>query len=282
MTGPALALVVAAAGLHALWNALAKRSGDLVAFFCLTSAVAALVLAAPAAWIVARDGLRAAGAPFIVATVALHELYFYGLARAYGSGAYSAVYPVARGLGVALVPVIAFAALDERVSSVGALGIGLVAGGIVAVQFATGAPPSALAAGLGWAAATSVVIAGYSLVDKAGVARIHPVPYIALMEAGTAVCLQPAARRRVGALDREWRARPHSIVAVGAMSALAYLLVLFAFQLSKAAYVVASRELSIPFSAVIGSLWLGEGRLGPRLAAASVILAGVLCVAFAR
>ena len=210
-------------------DALAKRSGDLVAFFCLTSAVAALVLAAPAAWIVARDGLRAAGAPFIVATVALHALYFYGLARAYGSGAYSAVYPVARGLGVALVPVIAFAALDERVSSVGALGIGLVAGGIVAVQFATGASPSALAAGLGWAAATSVVIAGYSLVDKAGVARIHPVPYMALMEAGTAVCLLPAARRRVGALDREWRARPRSIVAVGAMSALAYLLVLFAF-----------------------------------------------------
>ena len=129
---------------------------------------------------------------------------------------------------------------------------------------------------------TSVVIAGYSLVDKAGVARIHPVPDMALMEAGTAVCLLPAARRRVGALEREWRARPRSIVAVGAMSALAYLLVLFAFQLSKAAYVVASRELSIPFSAVIGSLWLGEGRLGPRLAAASVILAGVLCVAFAR
>src|SRR5438105_3078028 len=115
VTGPALALVVAAAGLHALWNALAKRSGDLVAFFCLTSAVAALVLAAPAAWIVARDGLRAAGAPFIVATVALHALYFYGLARSYGSGAYSAVYPVARGLGVALVPVLACAApLDRR------------------------------------------------------------------------------------------------------------------------------------------------------------------------
>src|SRR6266446_7599810 len=212
VTGPALALVVGAAGLHALWNALAKRSGDLVAFFCLTSAVAALGLAAPAAWIVARDGLRAAGAPFIVATVALHALYFYGLARAYRSGAYSAVYPVARGLGVALVPVIAFAALDERVSSVGALGIGLVAGGIVAVQFASGAPPSALAAGLGWAVATSVVIAGYLLVDKAGVARIHPVPYMALMEAGTAVCLLPAARRR--AAGSKHTAVPASISAM--------------------------------------------------------------------
>jgi len=287
VTAPALALVVAAAMLHASWNALAKRSGDQVAFFGLASLVAVLVLAAPAAWIVARDGIRSAAAPFIVATIALHVLYFYGLGRAYSAGAYSAVYPVARGLGVALVPVIALGALDERVSLMGAIGIGLVAAGIVVVQIAATtpsalAPSSALAAGLQWSAMTGVVIACYSLVDKAAVARIHPVPYMVLMEVGTGLCLLLAARRRAGALAHEWRARRSSIIAVGAMSSLAYLLVLFAFQLSKAAYVVASRELSIPISAVLGSLWLGEGRLAPRLAAASVILAGVLCVALAR
>ena len=64
------------------------------------------------------------------------------------------------------------------------------------------------------------------------------------------------------------------------MNLTAYLLVLFAFRLSKAGYVVAARELSILFSAVIGSLWLGEGRLLPRLARASV--AGVALVALAR
>lgn len=47
-------------------------------------------------------------------------------------------------------------------------------------------------------------------------------------------------------------------------------------------YVVAARELSIVFSTIIGSLWLGEGRLGPRLLGAGVILAGVACVALAR
>ena len=35
-------------------------------------------------------------------------------------------------------------------------------------------------------------------------------------------------------------------------------------------------------AALIGSLWLGEGRLAPRLAGASVVLAGVVCVALAR
>ena len=66
------------------------------------------------------------------------------------------------------------------------------------------------------------------------------------------------------------------------MNLTSYLLVLFAFRLSKVGYVVAARELSIPFSAFIGSLWLGEGPLLPRLAGASIVLAGVVCVALAH
>jgi drug/metabolite transporter (DMT)-like permease len=65
------------------------------------------------------------------------------------------------------------------------------------------------------------------------------------------------------------------------MNLTAYLLVLFAFRLSKTGYVVAGRELSIVFSMLIGSLWMREGRLGPRLLGASIILAGVSCVAVA-
>jgi len=45
---------------------------------------------------------------------------------------------------------------------------------------------------------------------------------------------------------------------------------------------VAARELSIVLSALIGSLWLREGSLAPRLAGAAVVLAGVACIAMAR
>src|SRR5262249_47436060 len=84
------------------------------------------------------------------------------------------------------------------------------------------------------------------------------------------------------ALADEWRRRWGTILVASAMNLTSYLLVLFAFRLSKVGYVVASRELSILFSAFIGSLWLGEGRLAPRLAGASIVLARVICVAFAR
>src|SRR3990172_3581673 len=76
----------------------------------------------------------------------------------------------------------------------------------------------------------------------------------------------PPPRRAAGG---EWGVRWGAIVVASTMNLTAYLLVLFAFRLSKAGYVVAARELSILFSAVIGSLWLGQGRLLPRLPGAS-------------
>ena len=129
---------------------------------------------------------------------------------------------------------------------------------------------------------TGLTIASYSLVDKAGVARLHPMPYIALMGLGLSAILSPVVLADRHALAHEWRQRWRTILVASAMNLTSYLLVLFAFRLSKVGYVVASRELSILFSAFIGSLWLGEGRLAPRLTGASIVLAGVICVAFAR
>jgi drug/metabolite transporter (DMT)-like permease len=94
--------------------------------------------------------------------------------------------------------------------------------------------------------------------------------------------LQAAVLAPSRALRAEWAVNGRAILAASTMNLTAYLLVLFAFQLSKAAYVVAERELSIVLSALIVSLWLREGPLRPRLAGAAVILAGVACVAVAR
>jgi drug/metabolite transporter (DMT)-like permease len=286
MTGTALMLVVGAAVLHAAWNALAKRGRDPVAFLWLASAVAAPALLPWAAPQLLAGGVPAAAVPFVVATIVLHAIYFYALGRAYATGAYSIVYPIARGLGVALVPVLAWRLLGERLSPLGVAGIALVIGGVLLLHRIGGRPAHVEAAAVGqaslWAVLTGCTIASYSIVDKVGVARLHPVPYMLLMELGCVVAFAPFMWSRPGRARAEWRANRWTIVATGVMSAGAYTLVLFAFQLSKAGYVVASRELSIVLSALIGSVLLGEGRLPPRLAAASVVLAGVACVALAR
>jgi drug/metabolite transporter (DMT)-like permease len=273
-----------AALLHAGWNALAKRGGDPVVFLWCVGGLATALYCPVGLWVLAQRGLPLAAVPFVVATVVLHSLYFFTLGRAYRAGDFSLVYPVARGLGVALVPMLALALFEERLSPLGATGVGLVAAGIFSLHWRPGAWTRAalLASGTGWAIATGVLIASYSLVDKAGVARLHPIPYIWLMEAGAVILLTPVALARRGAIGHEWRDNWRTITLAAVMSPTGYLLVLFAFQLSKTAYVVAAREMSIVLSAIIGSVWLGEGSLGRRLLGSAVVLAGVACVALAR
>jgi multidrug transporter EmrE-like cation transporter len=282
LTLAALGLIVCAAGLHAGWNAMAKRGGDAVVFLWLATVSSTALLLPPGLWYLATEGIAAAAVPFVIATVFVHAFYFYALGRSYASGAYSLVYPIARGLGVALVPVLALALFDERLSPLGSAGVALVVAGIVTLHVLTAGPGAVrLDRRVLWPVITGLTIASYSLIDKAGVARINPIPYILLMEGGCALLGVPLLALRREAVRSElggWR----QIVLAGAMSALAYTLVLFAFRLSKTGYVVAARELSIVLSAVIGSLWLREGRLGPRLAGAGIVLAGVACIALAR
>lgn len=283
MTATALLLVVGAAVLHAGWNALAKRGGDPVVFLWCVGVVASVLYAPIALGVLWRDGFRAVALPFVLGTVILHAFYFFTLGRAYGAGDFSLVYPIARGLGVALVPLAALALFDERLSPLGILGIVLVASGIFFLHWRRGAWTRAAlrGSGTGWALATGGLIAAYSLLDKAGVARIDPLAYIWLMELGSCL-LTPVALAKQDVMRREWRANRVTIVAAALMSPTAYVLVLFAFQLSKTGYVVAAREMSIVLSALIGSVWMKEGALGRRLAGAGVVLAGVVCVALAR
>ncbi|HWN17106.1 MAG TPA: EamA family transporter [Candidatus Dormibacteraeota bacterium] len=288
MTVAALLLVAGAAVLHAGWNALAKRAGEPVLFLWWVGVVASGLYAPIALAVLGREGFRAAAIPFVIGTVLLHALYFFSLGRAYAAGDYSLVYPIARGLGVALVPMAAFALFDERLSPLGTLGVILVAAGIFFVHWGLRGRPGAESvaprhrSGTGWALATGVLIAAYSLLDRAGVSRMSPLAYIWLMELGSCVLLAPVALARRDALGGEWRRNRATIVAAALMSPTAYLLVLFAFQLSKTGYVVAAREMSIVLSAIIGAAWMKEDTGMRRLAGAAVVLAGVACVALAR
>jgi drug/metabolite transporter (DMT)-like permease len=119
-------------------------------------------------------------------------------------------------------------------------------------------------------------------VDKVGVSHINPLPYLWAMMVGSCVSLLPAVRGRPGTMAREWRENRLAVLLSGVLSPGGYLLVLFAFRLSKAGYVVAGREVSIVISALIGSMLFKEGRLAQRLLGAAIVALGVICVALAR
>jgi len=91
--------------------------------------------------------------------------------------------------------------------------------------------------------------------------------------------LAPYAITRRHDVRALWRDHWRSVLAVGFLSPVAYILVLFALRLAPVSLVAPARELSI----VVGSLgaWLLLGEPNPlrRLTGAVIVLAGVAAIA---
>jgi drug/metabolite transporter (DMT)-like permease len=126
---------------------------------------------------------------------------------------------------------------------------------------------------------TGLTIASYTVVDGLGVRAAHdPYAYAALMFAlqGPVFPLMALFRRPL----RQWRDTTVLCggLLAGALSVVAYGIVLWAQSRAPLAEVAAIRETSVIFAALIGMIFLKEG-FGPRrVAAAVVIAAGIVLI----
>jgi len=270
--------VLAAAVMHAGWNAVAKRALDPLLGVTLIVVLAGAV-ALPLLPVV---GLPATAAlPFVAASVALHFGYNLVLVEAYGSGGLGLVYPIARGAAPAAVALLAAALFGEVPTAAGAGGIALVVAGVAAMSLRR--PADLLHAdrrAVGFALATAGFIAAYTLVDGQGARRSgNPHGYAVLLfaidAAVTGVFI--ACRRGLHA----FRAPPRVLapaLAGAAMQLAGYWIVIWAMARAPIALVAALRETSVLFAAVLAVTLLGEAASRLRLAAAGVILAGALLI----
>jgi len=130
---------------------------------------------------------------------------------------------------------------------------------------------------------TGIMIAAYSLVDKFGVDAVYPPLYLYLLMGVCFLCLAPPTwRTHRKDLASTWRRHWRAVLVVGFCSLFTYVLVLFAFRLSKVSYVVAVRESSILLSALFGILWLGERGGVQKIVGALLIVAGGVFVGVSR
>ena len=272
--------------LHAAWNLLAKKSRRKIIFIWWFLLIALIIYLPMALYFWPREALSGRGWLCVVITGILHALYFWFMGGAYERGDLSLVYPLARGFGPFLVPVLAVTFLDERLSALGIAGIVQVILGIFVIHldsfsirtawetFGTAKGGATL-----WALGTGATIAAYSLVDKVGGGFVYPPVYIYLMFVITFVLLSTVVvTAEGGALAAEWRTNRVSIVAAGVIVLLAYMMVLFAFRLSNVSYVVAAREISIVYSTLLGIFWLKEQHAMQRVVGATLITLGVVCI----
>ena len=290
MSGLALGLVLIAALSHAAWNFLAKKSHNKLAFIWWFLLVAAVVYLPMFLYFWPRAMVTPGGWTCIVATGVLHALYFWFMGGAYERGDLSLVYPLSRGSGPLFVPILAVIFLQEQLSLTGGVGIALVVTGIYFIHLnsfnldAMTEPFRAMKGSASiWALCTGGTIAGYSLVDKAGVGLVYPPVYIYLMFVISLLLLSPyMLTRRVAELKMEWMVNRILILINGFLVLFTYMMILFAFQLSKVSYVVAAREVSIVFSALLGIFWLKEAHAPQKMVGSVLIALGVVFIGLSK
>lgn len=273
-----IALVLGAAVLHAGWNAALRSSVDRlrgIVIISMTSATVALPFVfflpfpAPASW------------PYIALSAVLQIGYCFFLVRAYREGDFGQIYPIARGSSPLLVTLGAALFAHEHLPPIALLGVFLVSAGIFAS--ARGIDRAHLGAVLA-AIASGVFIAGYSLTDGNG-SRVagSAEAYTAwsFMAQGLPMPFIYFVLRREFPI-RSFDSQTLRALGGGAVSAVAYAIVVIAMSISPMGAVSALRETSILFAAIIARVVFGEPLTRRRIAAVATIAIGAACLSLSH
>lgn len=270
-----VSLVLFAAFLHALWNALVKGAGDksiVLGLIALGHVIPGFIIIQ----LTESPGWQAA--PYILASTIIHWGYYYLLNTAYRLGDLSVIYPIARGLAPVLIALGAWAWVGESLPWIAWAGILCVSGGLMMLGSGvfTGAVPLA---GVLSAVGVAIIVAAYSLVDGVGV-RVadDALGYIGWLFVAELTVAGFIFTTRPQRLMQASRKTIFLGLFGGLVSGSAYGLVLYAKTQAPLGIVSALRESSVIFAAMIGVTWFGEGPKTNRLVAALVVAAGITLV----
>jgi len=286
MPPAALALVVTAALLHALWNMAAKKAGGNHHFALIAAVIQAVLWAPLALWFGWSEWPRWSATAWgaVLLSALIHLAYFQVLLKGYRVADLTVVYPVARGSGPLLTAAAAVLLLGESVTAAGALGVLAVCGGVFLIAGGPAlwrgqhgpAERARIRAGIAWGAVTGLMIAGYTVVVgwAMKVLLLSPLLMNYATQAVQIPMLLPVALRDRAGLRAAFRGQWRHALIVSTLGPLGYILVLHAMTMAPLSHVAPAREMSMLFAAL-----LGEGDRGLRLVGAACIAAGVVALA---
>jgi drug/metabolite transporter (DMT)-like permease len=268
--------VLVAAAFHAGWNALLKLNLEPIVATTLVATASAIVVVplalivgppVPAAW------------PYVLASVAIHLVYYYTLAQAYRFGDLGQVYPIARGTAPLMTAGLATVWLGETLGGFGWAGVIVLAAGILLLAFRGGRTLAHFdARSIGYALCNSLTITSYTLVDGIGArlsgSALQYTVWLFLLSGATVGLygIVRIGRRLVGDFAANWQLT----LGGAALSTAAYAIAIWAMTVAPIALVAALRETSVLFAALLSVALLREPLLPARIAAACLVLAGMV------
>lgn len=281
MTTTVFLVVIAAAFLHALWNALLKSGGDkFVGMSAVMLGQAPLaILAAISLPLPARESV-----PYLLAGIALHVGYQVFLTLAYRIGDLSQVYPIARGAAPLIVAGVSVWYLGVDLSLPELLGVATIGIGIISLALVRKQSGQRNLEAAGLALITGCFIAAYSLVDGLG-ARVSgsPIAFYGWLACGSTIGFTTAMLLWRPRVVREALAtQKRRGLLGGSASFIAFALVIWAFTQAPIALITALRETSIVFALLIGVVFLRERLDLAKLVSTALTLAGAAMLRFSR
>ena len=264
--------VLAAAVTHATWNAIAHGIKDQTLAFALIG-IGGITVSIPLVIVAALP--RSSSWPYLLASIAIHVFYNLLLMQCYRLGEFSQVYPLARGISPLVVTILAAMFVHEHLGLLQVAGVVVVSAGLAFLVFGGRRPGrGAFLAAVG----TGLTIAAYTTVDGVGVRlSASPVGYIGWLMVLQSLCVPLfAAVRRRDVLLKQPRRILLAALAAGALSVLAYGLVLWAQTRGALAPIAALRETSVIFGAIIGTLVFREPFGRTRIIATVLVVAGIV------
>jgi len=279
-------LVVISGVIHPLWNMLLKKSEDKIVFY-LNIHLIYTVLFSFILFIYPLRDITAMGWTLVMLSALTHFFYQVFLCKAYEIGDMSLMYPIVRSSPVFVV-LMGMVFLKEMPSKMALLGIGVVIVGVHIINQKS-LFFSELFGSFGRirknlitvACLTAFSSACYSVVDKKGVLAIEPILFFYLFFSISGfmfLCyllfLRDSRKRYFELL----RADKFKITLAAVLEFSSYILILYAFRISKIAYIVALRQISVVFGALYGIIFLKEKHSKVRLVGALIIFLGVFLI----
>ena len=269
-------LVLFAAFTHASWNFCSKKIQGNFTLFWFGLAGANILMLPFSVFLTFKSGFSSGSVIFILISAAAHSLYYYTLLYSYKKGDISTAYPIARGIGVAGTASISILFLGETVSLNGGLGIAAILAGVFLIGMSRVPGQKLHKKAYYFAIFTGCFIFTYSLADNRGANICHPVVYINIIDLICASVLVPFAfpegmKKSLKMLKNNLK----ETIIIGLGSSGTYILILFAFTLEKASYIVALRESSVVIGSIMGFLFLKEKPTYYKVSGIVLITAGL-------
>ncbi len=276
MDSSVILIVLAAAAMHAGWNAIAKTGLDPFLSICLIGISGSLATMTLLPFMPTPSNELWV---WIIGSAIIHSGYKLFLIQAYKAGELSQVYPLARGTAPLIVTLISVLFLNETLNNYQLIGVLVLVSGIWVMAIRGSVTPGRLdGKAVFFAIATSMFIATYTIID--GLAgRIAPtvlsfLVYMTTID-GIFMAIAFISVRGLSNLQQVIPFWKQGLIG-GIMSNVAFGLSIWAMKMAPIALVAALRETSIVFAILIARVVLKEKLTGWRITAALLITTGII------